>query len=145
MDVNQLLLPVITCGRHGGATLEICQEQRRFAVRFNGICIVTDNVPRLSAFYREILKLEPEDANIFEIIPTEGAVLSIYSSNRTENAAPGCLEGSGNGRYTIEFEVEDVDREFERLTAMDVEVVKPPQPSRGGAGPSGFAIRTGTS
>ncbi len=95
-------------------------------MRFNGICIVTDNVPRLCAFYRRILQLPPEDANIFEIIPTEGAVLSIYSSKRTENAAPGCLEGSGNGRYTIEFEVEDVDREFERLTAMDVEVVKPP-------------------
>ncbi len=95
-------------------------------MRFNGICIVSDNVPRLCAFYRAILKLEPEEANIFEIIPTEGAELSVYSSERTEKAAPGCLEGSGNGRYTIEFEVEDVDREFTRLTAMNVEIVKPP-------------------
>ncbi|MDE2890442.1 MAG: VOC family protein [Gemmatimonadota bacterium] len=83
-------------------------------------------MPRLSAVYREILKLEPEEANIFETIPTEGAVLSIYSSKRTENAAPGCLEGSGNGRYTIEFEVEDVDREYQRLKDMNVEIVKPP-------------------
>ena len=95
-------------------------------MRFNGICIATENVPRLCAFYREILKLESEEANIFEIIPTEGAVLSIYSAERTEIAAPGCLEGSGNGRYTIEFEVEDVDLEFERLAAMNVEIVKPP-------------------
>lgn len=95
-------------------------------MRFNGICIVTDNVPGLCAFYRRILQLPPEDANIFEIIPTEGAVLSIYSSKRTENAAPGCLEGSGNGRYTIEFEVDDVDREYQRLTDMNVEIVKPP-------------------
>ena len=49
-------------------------------MRFNGICIVTKDVPRLCAFYRQILKLEPEEGNVFEIIPTEGAVLSIFSS-----------------------------------------------------------------
>ena len=95
-------------------------------MRFNGICIVTDNVPGLCAFYRKILKLEPEEGNVFEIIPTKGAALSIYSAKGTEKMAPGSLKGAGTGRYTIEFEVEDVDREFERLTAMDVEIVKPP-------------------
>ena len=95
-------------------------------MRFTGICIVTENVPRLCAFYREILELEPEEANIFEIIPTEGAVLSIYSSERTEKMAPGCLNGAGTGSYTVEFEVDDVDREFVRLQAMNVKFVKPP-------------------
>ena len=95
-------------------------------MRFTGICIITQNVDRLCAFYREILKLEPEEGNIFEIIPTEGADLSIFSSERTEKMAPGCLKGAGYGSYTIEFEVEDVDREFERLKALNVEIVKPP-------------------
>ena len=95
-------------------------------MRFTGICIITQNVDRLCAFYREILKLEPEEGNIFEIIPTEGADLSIFSSERTEKMAPGCLKGAGYGSYTIEFEVEDVDREFERLKALKVEIVKPP-------------------
>ena len=49
-------------------------------MRFNGICIVTQNVARLCAFYREILRLEPEEGDVFKIIPTEGAVLSIFSS-----------------------------------------------------------------
>ncbi len=95
-------------------------------MQFTGICIITQNVDRLCAFYREILKLEPEEGNIFEIIPTEGADLSIFSSERTEKMAPGCLKGAGYGSYTIEFEVEDVDRDFERLKAMNVEIVKPP-------------------
>ena len=95
-------------------------------MRFTGICIITQNVDRLCAFYREILKLEPEEGNVFEIIPTKGADLSIFSSERTEKMAPGCLKGAGYGSYTIEFEVEDVDREFERLKAMNVEIVKPP-------------------
>ena len=95
-------------------------------MRFNGICIITQNVDRLCAFYREILKLEPEEGNIFEIIPAEGADLSIFSSERTEKMAPGCLKGAGYGSYTIEFEVEDVDHEFERLKAMNVEIFKPP-------------------
>ena len=95
-------------------------------MRFNGICIVTQNVGRLCAFYREILKLEPEEGNVFEIIPTEGAVLSIFSSEHMEKMAPGYLMGAGYGSYTIEFEVEDVDQEFERLKAMNVEIVTPP-------------------
>ncbi len=95
-------------------------------MRFTGICIITQNVDRLCAFYREILKLEPEEGNIFEIIPTEGADLSIFSSERTEKMAPGYLKGTGYGSYTIEFEVEDVDHEFERLKALNVEIVKPP-------------------
>ena len=53
-------------------------------MRFNGICIVTQNVPRLCAFYREILKLEPEEGDVFKIIPTEGAELSIFSSEHME-------------------------------------------------------------
>lgn len=95
-------------------------------MRFNGICIITQNVDRLCVFYREILKLEPEEGNIFEIIPTEGAVLSIFSSERMEKMAPGYLKETGYGSYTIEFEVEDVDHEFERLKALNVEIVKPP-------------------
>ena len=95
-------------------------------MRFNGICIVTQNVPRLCAFYREILKLEPEEGNVFEIIPTEGAELSIFSSEHMEEMARESLKGAGYGSYTIEFEVEDVDQEFERLQAMNVEIVKPP-------------------
>ena len=95
-------------------------------MRFNGICIITQNVDRLCAFYMEILKLEPEEGNVFEIIPTEGAVLSIFSSERMEKMAPGYLKEAGYGSYTIEFEVEDVDREFERLKALNVEIVKPP-------------------
>ena len=95
-------------------------------MRFNGICIVTQNVPRLCAFYREILKLEPEEGDVFKIIPTEGAMLSIFSSEHMDEMARGCLKGAGYGSYTIELEVEDVDQEFERLQAMDVEIVKPP-------------------
>ena len=114
-------------------------------MRFNGICIVTQNVPRLCAFYREILKLEPEEGDVFKIIPTEGAVLSIFSSEHMEEMARGSLKGAGSGSYTIEFEVEDVDQEFERLQAMNVEIVKPPTTQPWDAGPFGFATQIGIS
>ena len=35
------------------------------------------------------------------------------------------MQDSGCGRYTLEFEVEDVDSEFERLKALGVPLVKP--------------------
>lgn len=43
-----------------------------------------------------------------------------------EHMAPGSMQNSGCGRYTLEFEVEDLDKEYERLKAIDVVFVKLP-------------------
>ena len=40
--------------------------------------------------------------------------------------APGPMSGAGHGSYTIEFEAEDVDREFERLKSLGIKFVKEP-------------------
>jgi catechol 2,3-dioxygenase-like lactoylglutathione lyase family enzyme len=95
-------------------------------MRFTGVCLVTQDVPRLVAFYRKVLRLPHEEGNVFEIIPVEGAMLSIYTADGMEKMAPGSLKDAGFGSYTLEFEVEDVDSEHERLVAEGVEIVKPP-------------------
>ena len=95
-------------------------------MKFNGICLVTKNVSRLRNFYVRVLQVEAEGDDTFTILSTEGAALSIFTEEGMERMAPGSMQDSGCGRYTLEFEVEDVDREFERLKAMDVRFVKPP-------------------
>ena len=56
----------------------------------------------------------------------EGAMFSIFSAEGMEQMAPGSTSDIGYGGHTIEFEVDDVDRHYERLIAMDVPIVKPP-------------------
>lgn len=94
-------------------------------MRFHGICLVTRNVARLRNFYEAVLQLKAEGDDTFTILSTQGAALSIFTEAGMERMAPGSMQDSGNGRYTLEFEVEDVDREYERLTAMDIAFVKP--------------------
>jgi catechol 2,3-dioxygenase-like lactoylglutathione lyase family enzyme len=94
--------------------------------RFNGICIVTRDVRRLRDFYRDVLQVESEGDDVFTAFSTEGADLSLFTEQGMEQMAPGSMKAAGHGGCTLEFEVEDVDREYERLTKMNIPIVKPP-------------------
>ena len=94
--------------------------------RFNGICIVTRDVRRLHDFYRDVLQVESEGEDVFIVFSTEGAELSLFTEQGMEQMAPGSMKVAGHGGYTLEFEVEDVDREYERLTNVSIPIVKPP-------------------
>jgi catechol 2,3-dioxygenase-like lactoylglutathione lyase family enzyme len=101
-------------------------SSRKVKMRFNGICLVTRDVLRIRRFYAAILQVEAEGDDTFTRLSTQGAALSIFTEEGMERMAPGSMQDSGYGRYTLEFEVEDVDREFERLKTLDVIFVKPP-------------------
>ncbi len=94
--------------------------------RFAGICIITRDVRRLSDFYRTVLEVEPEGDDTFAYFTSLGTVLSFYTEAGMEVLAPGSMQGAGRGACTMEFEVQDVDREYERLTRLGVPIVKPP-------------------
>src|SRR5262245_9146066 len=94
--------------------------------RFNGICLVTKDVRRLREFYERVLEVQAEGDDTFVALPTIGAALSIFSEDGMEHMAAGSMKHSGSGRYTLEFEVADVDKEYERLKAMNVSIVKLP-------------------
>jgi len=93
---------------------------------FNSLCIVTKNVPRLRAFYRDVLEQEPQGDNIFAYITSPRADLVFYDEGHTERMAPGCMAGAGYGGCVLEFGVEDVDAEYARLLALGVPIVKAP-------------------
>lgn len=94
--------------------------------RFTGICLVTQDVGRLCDFYQDVLQVEAKGDEVFTAVATQGAELSLFVESGMEQMAPGSMTGAGSGGYTLEFEVEDVDAEYARLTKMDVPIVKPP-------------------
>lgn len=95
-------------------------------MRFSGICLVTKDVSKLSDFYKIVLQAEADGDDTFTMITTQGAELSIYSEEGMEQMAPGSMQNSGRGKYTLEFEVEDVDKEYERLKITNIIFVKLP-------------------
>lgn len=95
-------------------------------MRFDGICIVTGDLQRLRAFYARVLGAKAQGDDAFAALAVEGAALSFFTEEGMEAMAPGSMAGTGSGRYTLEFRVDDVDREHERLKTLGAVVVKPP-------------------
>ena len=94
--------------------------------RFAGICIITKDVTRLSSFYQEVLQAPYQQEGDNFAFETEGALFTIFSHQGMEHFVPGIMDGAGCGSYTIEFQVENIDEEYERLTQIGVPCVKPP-------------------
>lgn len=95
-------------------------------MRFNGISILTDDFEGMTKFYKEVLQAEVKGNEVIAAFKVRGAKFSICSTSVMRSMAPGSMQGAGNGSYTIEMEVEDVDQEYERLKALNVTIVKEP-------------------
>jgi catechol 2,3-dioxygenase-like lactoylglutathione lyase family enzyme len=84
-------------------------------MKFDGICLITRNVPALADFYARVLGVKAEGDETHAELHTDGAALVIFSIRGMEQMAPGSMQGAGTGCITLGFEVQDVDLEYERL------------------------------
>ena len=91
-----------------------------------GICIITQDVPGLRNFYRDVLQTNADGDELFSTIMAAGAQLSICNEKIMEQMAPNSTKGAGRGGYTLEIEVEDVDAEYQRLINLHIPIVKLP-------------------
>ncbi len=106
--------------------MEVNRPTAEHTMRFNGICLVSRDVTRLREFYESTLQVEAEGDDIHVKLETAGAVLSIFSESGMEQMAPGSMKNYGHGGFTIEFEIQNVDEEYQRLKSMNVPIVKMP-------------------
>lgn len=90
-------------------------------------CIITDDVERLRDFYRTVLGIEAKEytGNYVEF-PMEHVTLSLYSLTEHDGRAPGSAMAASNKSIMLEFEVDDVDTQYDRLQHIAVEWVMPP-------------------
>ena len=90
-------------------------------------CIITKDVARIKEFYSKILKAEPTFENPRYVeFETQVAKLAIFDIKAHETIAPGSLTPESNNSVIIEFNVEDVDKEYERIKAEGIEIVREP-------------------
>jgi uncharacterized glyoxalase superfamily protein PhnB len=95
-------------------------------MKFTGVCLVTERVPILVQFYSTILNRQAVGDDIHAEFEIGGLSLAIFTRQGMEEMAPGSMQGAGYGSFTIGFEVEDVDMQYERLKALGVTLVKLP-------------------
>ena len=94
--------------------------------QFRSTCLITQDVPRLHKFYRDVLQVEAEGDAHFVAFESTGIPLTLFHTDGMEQMAPGSMQGAGIGNVVLEFEVEDVDAEYARLLEMRIPIVKPP-------------------
>ena len=103
-------------------------EKRGRVMKFTHTCIVTENVERLGSFYQNVLQIEPQIyGEDYMEFPTECGTLSLFSVTAHERVAPDSIHPAANKSIILEFQVDDVDREYARLRQMEIEWVRPPK------------------
>src|SRR4051812_3143117 len=83
-------------------------------------CLVTWDVGRLRAFYREVFGVEPKDAGpqpgeYFEFA-LDGAILTLWAGQAAERELPVRAPGAAAHQTAmLEFQIGDADAEYARL------------------------------
>ncbi len=91
------------------------------------ICLITQNVRQLSAFYEQVLQKKPHQiSESYVEFPTGAGVLAIFAADAQEKYIPGSAVPAMNKSAILEFRVNDPDREFARLQSIVKTWVKPP-------------------
>jgi predicted enzyme related to lactoylglutathione lyase len=96
-------------------------------MKFVSTRIITADVKRLVSFYEMVTGVAAIWGNeLFAEIPTPVGTLAIGSDKTIPLFGQGSAEPAANRRAIVEFIVEDVDAEYERLRERVAEVVTKP-------------------
>jgi catechol 2,3-dioxygenase-like lactoylglutathione lyase family enzyme len=93
-------------------------------------CVLTLDIERLDAFYRAVLQMEPRSREAYREFQTEPGIFSLWSLDEFEQiTGTVAVQATAGGSVMLEFQVEDVDAEYERLrsiTQLEIEFVLQP-------------------
>lgn len=96
-------------------------------MRFAYTRLVTDDLQGLAAFYEQILGLSPSGNAVFLAFRLDGADLGLFSRTAAEQVHGGEWTPGTNRSAIIEFLVDDVDAEYQRLSAFVTDWMQAPK------------------
>ncbi|MBQ4640916.1 MAG: VOC family protein [Clostridia bacterium] len=83
------------------------------------ICFLTNDVPRLAAFYRQLLGIENGSADpVHQTLIAEETMLTIYND--------GTRKENNNRNMCIAFTVENMDDAYQQVLSLGAQVLQPP-------------------
>jgi len=94
-------------------------------MNFNLTTIITQNLEQMCDFYQQILQVDPQVyRNNYAMFTTETATLALWRQSEAEQFGLASMRGASNSSVLIEFEVDNVDAEYQRLQGMSIEWVQ---------------------
>jgi predicted enzyme related to lactoylglutathione lyase len=98
-----------------------------FTMNFVSLRVITDDIKRLVQFYEHVTRLSATWlTEEFAELPIGSCTLAIGSKRTMDLFGAGAAHAADNHTVILEFLVDDVDREFERLKANVKEFVQEP-------------------
>lgn len=98
---------------------ELPRVSRRPTVQIGEVCLLTNDVPRLAAFYKRLLEVENgSDDATHQFILSEETSLSIHND--------GTVRNNRNQNICLAFTVDDMDRAYEKVLALGARIIEPP-------------------
>lgn len=96
-------------------------------MKFTDICFITHDVLKLRRFYESVFNVESEGDEVHSFLTIGGLGIAIYARSSAESDMGFDFTEAGTGLFTIGFTVDDADAEFQRISALDLCDVTPPQ------------------
>jgi uncharacterized glyoxalase superfamily protein PhnB len=88
--------------------------------------LVTKDVLELAEFYRQVLRVEPMGSEDYAQLNINGSGLALSSQRSIDLFNAGAANTNANRSLVLDFQVEDVDAERERLQPIIAELVMEP-------------------
>ena len=83
------------------------------------VCLLTNDVPGLAAFYRQLLGVENDSEDeTHQFILTEETSLTVYND--------GMVRNNQNQNICLAFTVEDMEKAYEKVLALSARIIEPP-------------------
>lgn len=90
-------------------------------------CLITNDVKALTAFYSQVLQIEPRrSGDDYVEFPTKAGTLALFADTAQEKYIPGSATAGQNHSSILEFRVGNVDEEYARLRPVVKSWVKSP-------------------
>ncbi|MBQ6174664.1 MAG: VOC family protein [Clostridia bacterium] len=88
-------------------------------MKIGEVCLLTNDVPRLASFYRQLLGAEVNSSDeTYQFILSGETSLTVYNDGTEKN--------NQNQNICLAFTVDDIDREYEKLLSLGARIIEPP-------------------
>lgn len=88
-------------------------------MRLGEICLLTNDVVRMANFYKALLEVNNDsDDSVHQTIIAQETMLTVYND--------GAVKNHNSQNMTLAFTVEDIEKEYQKILSLGVEVIEGP-------------------
>lgn len=95
-------------------------------MKFEGVCLLTTDVPKLAEFYSMAFSAEAEGDERHATVTVGGLGLAIWHPEGLEEQIKGFPPNVRRNCFSLMFSVKDLDAEYERIRKLNVEFTELP-------------------